>query len=128
MSILQHSLEELENKLEYYINNGAYMIYWNHGMDSFVYHHPSDERISRHEIMNLKEHTKKGNILSIKKGGVVDIKGVKLYPLEFEFKDMECPAYFLVTKRGLTDEIAMTPYFFRSEEECDKIYRFMCPK
>ena len=128
MSILQLSLEELENKLEYYINNGAYMIYWNHGMDSFVYHHPSDEIISRHEIMNLKEHTNKGNILSIKKGGVVDIKEVKLYPLEFEFKDMECPAYFLVTKRGLTDEIAMTPYFFWSEEECDKIYRFMCPK
>jgi hypothetical protein len=24
--------------------------------------------------------------------------------------------------------MAMTPYFFRSEEECDKIYRFMCQK
>jgi hypothetical protein len=75
--------------------------------------------------MNLKEHTKKGNILRFKKGGVVDIKRVQLYPLEFEFKDMDCPAYFLVTKRGLTDKMAMTPYFFRSEEECDKIYRFM---
>ena len=69
--------------------------------------------------MNLKKHTKKGNILSIKKGGVVDIKGVQLYPLEIEFKDIECHAYWL------TDELAMTPYFFRSEEECDKIYRFM---
>ena len=78
--------------------------------------------------MNLKEHTKKGNILRFKKGVVVDIKGVQLYPLEVEFKDMECPAYFLVTKQGLTDEMAMTPYFFRSEEECDKIYRFMCQK
>jgi hypothetical protein len=24
--------------------------------------------------------------------------------------------------------MAMTPYFFKSEEECDKIYRFMCQK
>ena len=100
MAVLQLSLDKLENIIEGYINNGAYMIYWNHGMDSFVYHHPSDEIISRHEIMNLKEHTKKGNILSIKKGGVVDIKGVKLYTLEFEFKDMECPAYFSGYKTG----------------------------
>jgi hypothetical protein len=122
------SLEELENKIEAYINDGAFMIYWNHCMEIFGYLHELDEVIIRHEIRNLKEQIKKGNILSIKKGGVVDIKGVQLYPLEFEFKDMDCPAYFLVTKRGLTDEMAMTPYFFRSEEECDKIYRFMCQK
>ena len=128
MAALLLSLDKLENIIEGYINNGAYMIYWNHRIDIFDYLLESDVAIIRHEIMNLKKHTKKGNILSIKKCGVVDIKGVQLYPLEFEFKDMECPAYFLVTKRGLTDEIAMTPYFFWSEEECDKIYRFMCPK
>lgn len=114
MAFLLLSLEELENTIEGYINNGAYMIYWNHRMDIFDYLLESDVAIIRHKIMNLKEHTKKGNILSIKKGGVVDIKGVQ--------------SYFLVTKRGLTDEMAMTPYFFRSEEECDKIHRFMCPK
>ena len=125
MSLLLLSLEELENTIEGYISNGAYMIYWNHRMDIFDYLLESDVAIITHEIMNLKKHTKKGNILSIKKGGVVDIKGVQLYPLEIEFKDIECHAYFLVTKRGLTDEMAMTPYFFRSEEECDKIHRFM---
>ena len=128
MAFLALSLEELENTIEDFINNGAFMIYWNHQMDAFDYLLESDEVIIRHEIMNLKEHTNKGNILRIKKGEVVDIKGVQLYPLEFEFKDMECHAYFLVTKRGLTDEMAMTPYFFRSEDQCDKIYHFFCPK
>jgi len=128
MSFFTLSLEELENKIESYINDGAFMIYWNHRMEIFDYLLQSDGAIITREIGNLKEQTKKGNILSIKKGGVVDIKGVQLYPLEFEFKDMDCPAYFLVTKRGLTDEMAMTPYFFRSKEECKKIYRFMCPK
>jgi hypothetical protein len=128
MSFFTLSLEELENKIESYINDGAFMIYWNHRMEIFDYLLQSDGAIITREIGNLKEQTKKGNILSIKKGGVVDIKGVQLYPLEFEFKDMDCPAYFLVTKRGLTDEMAMTPYFFRSEEECDKIYRIMCRK
>ena len=128
MALLALSLEELENTIEDFINNGAFMIYWNHQMDAFDFLLESDEVIIRHEIMNLKEHTNNGNILRIKKGEVVDIKGVQLYPLEFEFKDMECHAYFLVTKRGLTDEMAMTPYFFRSEEQCDKIYHFFCPK
>ena len=128
MAFLALSLEVLENKIEAYITDGAFMIYWNHRMEIFDYLLESDEILIRHEIMNLKEHTKKGNILRFKKGVVVDIKGVQLYPLEVEFKDMECPAYFLITKRGLTDEMAMTPYFFRSEEERDKIYRFMCQK
>jgi hypothetical protein len=128
MAFLSLSLEELENKIKDHIDNGAFMIYWNHRMEIFDYLLESDEILIRHEIMNLKEHTKKGNILRFKKGGVVDIKGVQLYPLEFEFKDMDCPAYFLVTKRGLTDEMAMTPYFLRSEEERDKIYHFMCQK
>jgi hypothetical protein len=128
MAFLALSLEVLEHKIEAYINDGAFMIYWNHRMRIFDYFLESDEIHIRHEIMNLTEQTKKGTILRFKKGGVVDIKGVQLYPLEFEFKDMDCPAYFLVTKRGLTDEMAMTPYFFRSEEERDKIYRFICQK
>jgi hypothetical protein len=128
MAYLTLSIDELKNQIMDHIGNGAFMIYWNHRMEIFDYLLESDEILIRHEIMNLKEHTKKGNILRFKKGVVVDIKGVQLYPLEVEFKDMECPAYFLVTKQGLTDEMAMTPYFFRSEEECDKIYRFMCQK
>ena len=128
MAVLQLSLDKLENIIEGYINNGAYMIYWNHRIDIFDYLLESDVAIVGHEIMNLKKHTEKGNILSIRKGRVVEIKGVQLYPLEIEFKNIECHAYFMVTKRGLTDEIAKTPYFFRSEEECDKIYRFLCPR
>jgi hypothetical protein len=121
-------IEVLENKIEAYINDGAFMIYWNHCMEIFDYLLESDEILIRHEMMNLKEQTKKGNILRFKKGGVVDVKGVQLYPMEFEFKDMDCPVYFLVTKRGQPDEMAMTPYFFRSEEERDKNYCFMCQK
>jgi hypothetical protein len=83
MVFLALSLAALENKIEDYINNGAFMIYWNHRMDIFDYLLESDEIVIRYEIMNLKEQMKKGNILSINKGRVVDIKGVQLYPLEF---------------------------------------------
>ena len=126
MAFMTLSLEVLEKRIEDYINDGAFMIYWNHQFEAFDYLRESDEEIMRMEMMNLEHHIKRGNILRNKKGEVVDIKGVQLYPVELEFLEMECPAYFLVTKRGLTDAMAMSPYFFRSEEKRDEIYHFLC--
>jgi hypothetical protein len=125
MAFMTLSLEVLEKTIEDYINDGAFMIYWNHQLEAFDYLRESDEEIMRIEIMNLKDHIKRGNIVRIKKGEVVNIKGVQLYPVELELLETECPAYFLVTKRGLTEDMAMSPYFFRSEEKRDEIYRFL---
>ena len=122
------SLEVLEKRIEDFINDGAFMIYWNHQFEAFDYLRESDEEIMRMEMTNLDHHIRRGNVLKIKKGEVVDIKGVQLYPVELELLEMECPAYFLVTKRGLTEDQAMTPYFFRSEEKRDEIYHFFCSK
>ena len=128
MAFMTLSLEVLEKRIEDYINDGAFMIYWNHQVEAFDYLRESDEKFMKIELMNLKNHIKRGNILRVKKGEVVDIKGVQLYPVELELLEMECPAYFLVTKRGLTEDKAMTPYFFRSEEKRDEIYHFFCSK
>ena len=128
MAFMILSLEVLEKKIEDYINDGAFMIYWNHQFEAFQYLRESDEEIMRMEMMNLEHHIKRGNILRIKKGEVVNIKGVQLYPVELELLETECPAYFLVTKRGLTEDMAMSPYFFRSEEKRDEIYHFLCSK
>ncbi len=122
------SLEVLEKRIEDYINDGAFMIYWNHQVEAFDYLLESDQEIMTNEMMNLKDNIKRENIVRIKKGEVVVIKGVQLYPVELEFKEMKCPAYFMVAKRGLTDDMDMTPYFFRSEEQCDKIYHFLSSK
>ena len=126
MAFMILSLEVLEKKIEDYINDGAFMIYWNHQFEAFDYLCESDEEIMRMEFMNLKDNIKKGNILRIKKGEVVDIKGVQLYPVELELLETECPAYFLVAKRRVTEDMAMSPYFFRSEEKRDEIYHFLC--
>ena len=126
MAFMTLSLEVLEKRIEDYINDGAFMIYWNHQFEAFDYLRESDEEIMRIEMANLEHHIKRGNILRIKKGEVVDIKGVQLYPVELELLETECPAYFLVAKRGLTEDMAMSPYFFRSEEKRDEIYHFLC--
>jgi len=118
MAFMTLSLEVLEKRIEDYINDGAFMIYWNHQFEDFDYIRESDEEIMRIEMTNL-EH-------NINRGKVVDIKGVQLYPVELELLETECPAYFLVAKRGVTEDMAMSPYFFRSEEKRDEIYHFLC--
>ena len=65
---------------------------------------------------------KTGKIVRVNKGLVVDVKGTLLYPVEFEVKHVQCPAYFLVAKKGLIDHLYMTPYFFRSEKKRDEIF------
>ncbi len=71
-------------------------------------------------MKNLIKQIKNGKIVPVTKGLVVDVKGTLLYHVKFEFKDDQCMAYFFVAKKGLTDHLYMTPYFFRSEKNVMK--------
>ena len=128
MSVLSLSLEDLENDIEGCIQNGAFMIYWNHQFDRFDYLLACDKVIVAQELTNLKKWLNEGGILSINKGVVVEVRGTQLYPLEVEFKTMNCPAYFMVTRRGQTDEMAITPYFFQSMEQLNECYNYIMAK
>lgn len=120
-------MDELESYITGFIRDGAAMIYWNHGANTFDYLIGSDRELYKQEMKNLKKEISQGNILSVKKGDMVEIRGVKLYPLELEFKDMPCPAYMMVSKHRLSDDCFLTPYFFMTEEKRNQIYHYMCP-
>ena len=97
------------------------MIYWLHQQKIWDYLLDCDKEIIKQEMNNLIEQIKAGKIVRFTKGHVVDVKGTLLYPVEFEVKDVQCPAYFLVAKKGLIDHLYMTPYFFRSEKKHEEI-------
>jgi len=85
-------------------------------------------RLKNHKTRNVNfDHANEdcGKIVHVTKGLVVDVKGTILYPVEFEFKDVLCPGYFLVAKKGLIDHLHMTPYFFRSEDKRDEFFDFI---
>jgi hypothetical protein len=126
MVIASLSINDLESSITLCIRGGAAMIYWNHAANTFDYLIGSDRELYKQEMKNLKNEIKQGNILSVNKGDMVEIRGVKLYPLEFEIKDMPCHAYMLVAKRGLSDDCLVTPYFFKSEEKRNQLYQYMC--
>jgi hypothetical protein len=101
------------------------MIYWHDQQKIWTYLLDCDAKIITQEMEILIKQTKTGKIVRVTKGLVVDVKGTLLYPVEFEFKDVQCPAYFLVAKKGLIDHLHMTTYFFRSENKCDELFEYI---
>ena len=121
-----HSLEPHENVIDAWVREkNAAMIYWHHQHKIWDYLLGSDAKLFKQEMKNMIDQMKAGKIVRVTKGLVVDVKGTLLYPVEFEFKDVQCPAYFLVAKKGLIDHLYMTPYFFRSEKKHEEIIDYL---
>ena len=120
------TLENLENVIDNYIKEqNAAMIYWHHAINNWDYFLGSDTKLFKQEMKNLIKQMKAGKIVRVMKGRVVDDKGTLLYPVEFEFKDLQCMIYFLVTKKGLIDHLDMTQYIFKSERKHDEIFDYL---
>ena len=125
-AIETQSLEQHENVINAWVREkDAAVIYWHHFLKVWDYLLVCDEEIINGEMNKLVNLIRAGMIVNVRKGLVVDVKGSQLYPVEFEFKDMLCPAYFVVAKKGLIDHLHMTPYFFRSEDKRDEFYDFI---
>lgn len=125
-AIETQSLEQHENVIDAWVKEkDAVMIYWHHFLKVWDYLLACDEEIINGEMIKLANLIRIGMIVNVRMGLVVDVKGTQLYPVEFEFKDMLCPAYFVVAKRGLIDHLHMTPYFFRSEDKRHEFYDFI---
>jgi hypothetical protein len=118
----------LEIYIDRYIReHNADIIYWCHSIGHWKYL-VADTTLYKQEMKNLIDQIKNGTILNVNKGLVVDVKGTQLYPIEIEFNEVKCHAYFMVAKRRLTDDLKMTPYFFRSEQKRDEIYDYLMRK
>ena len=105
-AIETHSLEQHENVIDAWVKEkDAAVIYWHHFLKVWDYLLVCDEEIINGEMNKLVNLIRTGIIVHVRKGLVVDVKGNQLYPVEFEFKDKLCPAYFVVAKRGLIDHL-----------------------
>ncbi len=120
------TLENLENVINNYIKEqNAAMIYWHHAINNWDYFLGSDTKLFKQEMKNLIKQIKSGKIIHVSRGAAVEVKGTHLYPVEMEVENVQCGAYFVVAKRGLIDDLSMTPYFFRSEQKRDEIYDYL---
>jgi hypothetical protein len=123
------TLENLENVIDNYIKEqNAAMIYWHHAINNWDYFLGSDTKLFKQEMKNLIKQIKSGKIIHVSRGAAVEVKGTHLYPVEMEVENVQCGAYFVVAKRGLIDDLSMTPYFFRSEQKRDEIYDYLMRK
>ena len=112
------SLDDLENQLAYALNDGASVVYWNHRMVSCDWLILEEDRAKlRGELRNFRVAIGTGEILSVTSEVPLPVGSRTLYPMGVEMKDQRCEAYFLLRRRGNTEDLKYTPYFFVSETE-----------
>ena len=115
------SLEDAENQLRVCISNGAALIYWSYRVNRFDFFLPSDRIWFRGEMRNLKTGYHDGRATSLSAGEPIHINGTTLYPIEVMYRQpMQCPAYFLLRRRGDMSDLEKTPYFFVNESKRDE--------
>ena len=125
MSTIVLSLDGLDEQIESACNDNADVIYWHHGAFAFTWLRKSDQVTFQGELQNLRHSVRKGDIVSVKAGESLQLKGKTFYPAELEFKGTECHAYMLIRRRGLFDDSINTPYLFVNESSRDKTVAYL---
>ena len=125
---LMFSLDEEERSLAYAINDNAEMIYFHHGAQQFVYLIRSDRDEYKEEMNHLKRGIRLRLISAITAGEPINIEGIDLFPMDVRFDNSPCYPYMLLRRRGLYDDAANTPYFFKSQQKRDEIVAYFVSK
>ena len=114
------SLTDLETQLILSLRENAALIYWNHDQNGFNFMLSSDGTKWRDEMRLVRDCYRDGRITSLLAGESLHINGTALYPIEVMYRQpMQCVAYFLVRRRGHSNDGEKTPYFFVSESKRD---------
>ena len=125
---LMFSLDEEERSLAYAINDNAEMIYFHHGAQQFVYLIRSDRDEYKEEMNHLKRGIRLRLISAITVGEQINIEGIDLFFMDVRFDNSPCYPYMLLRRRGLYDDAANTPYFFKSQQKRDEIVAYFVSK
>ena len=68
-------------------------------------------------VKRMRINTSVWNLLSVTSEAPLRVGNRTLSPMGVEMKDQRCEAYFLLRRRGNTEDLKYTPYFFVSETE-----------
>ena len=119
-NIVTASLDDLECRVENYLENKACLIYWHNRVNSMMYLTTEDQTIYKKELKNIRDNVNKGGWKQVKAGENFIIGSKTLYTLLAEIDENDiCPAYFLLKRRDLGEDMYWVPYFFTSEKSRD---------
>ena len=105
------SLQELETNLEIDLRNGALLMYWHLQQGRMMYFTKDDQQLYRQEMRLIRDKLNEGVFKGAEVGDNLTIGGRTLYTLLIEIEEM-CPAYFMLRRRGLSDDFYYLPYLF----------------
>ena len=124
VSSISSSFQELESDLLVYLTNGALLMYWHLQQGRMMYFTGEDKRLYKAEMRMIRDKVNEGIFLGVKKGDNLTIGGRRLYTILVEIEDM-CPAYFILRRRGLSDDFYYLPYLFVDENTRNHVFNWI---
>ena len=118
------SAEDLSGQISDCLADRASMIYFLHHTGRFHYFKLEDQQLYQTELLNIRRQLRSGVIEEVKAGDDFVHGNVRLYPMLVKFQT-ECPAHFLLQKRGLIDDLDYTPYYFKGQNARNKALAFI---
>lgn len=121
------SLEGLTTELAAQILLGGVVIFYHNDTGQFTYFCRNDKEMWREQWLDLKHKIRSGVITAVKSDDPIIIEATgpdrmmhtPLYPMLVCFKQVLCPAYFILKQSGDLTLNDYTPYFFTSKEVRD---------
>lgn len=125
--VVTASLEDLTAELSSLILSGGVVIWYHNHLQRFTYVCKDDKEMWREVWDDLKRQVSEGVITAVKSddrmvlqaSGPDRVMFTPLYPMLVSFKQVPCPAYFLLKQSGDSNLIDYTPYFFKNKKTRD---------
>ena len=121
-----YSKSELEAVISGYARkNNARMIFWHHRVQSFMFLLARDKDQYKEMMNKVRDQLADGSVIKVTAGETLTIDGIELFPIEVEYRGVQCGPYFLLTKRCMLADLDKTPYFFRTAEKRDNAISYI---
>lgn len=128
-TITTTNLESLSSQLAEQILLGGAVIFFHNEISHFMYIRRDDKEMWKEQWADIKKKVRTGVITAVKSDNpiVVEASGpvpdrmlrTPLYPMLVVFRQVQCPAYFLLKQSGDISLIDYTPYFFTKKKTRD---------
>ena len=118
------TLEGLTTQLAEQIFLCGVVMFYHNDIGQFMYFRRDDNEMWHEKWVDLKQKVRRGVITGVKSDQpiIVEASGsdrmmrTPLYPILVVFKQVSCPAYFILKQSGDFTLNDYTPYFFTSKE------------
>lgn len=122
--MMMYSLDRSERQLLFALREGGVFIFYSHIKHGFDWLKQEDQAHIDEALTKLRTAFQAGRVPAVTAGEPMTVNGTELHTMLVTM-GIPCGPYMLLRRRGMADDMAHTPYFFRSKEQRDRAVDFI---